>query len=71
MLLLLAALALLAACGGSSVVGKYTSEKDPDRYRELRTDGTFYSQEGAMGSTGLMVMKSNILSVSASPKKVE
>jgi hypothetical protein len=57
--LLLAALVVLgAAMSGcskdkrSAIAGRYVSEKNDKDYIELKTDGTFFIQEGSMGQTG-------------------
>ncbi len=51
--MLLVAVVLLSACsGGSGLTGKYISDRSSDRYRELDSDGTFYSQEGSIGFSG-------------------
>ena len=40
-----------SACGNSAA-GKYVSEKNPKNYLELKSDGTFFLQEGSLGVTG-------------------
>src|SRR6266436_3381452 len=39
------------ACS-SGMSGKYVSEKNPKNYVELKSDGTYFLQEGSMGVTG-------------------
>ena len=41
-----------AGCQNKGPSGKYISEKNPKDYLELKSDGTFYIQEGGMGVTG-------------------
>lgn len=35
-----------------SVAGRYVSEQSPERFRELKSDGTFFVQEGQVSATG-------------------
>lgn len=55
-MLMLAASLNLVSCNNaeqmSSVSGRYISEKSPERFRELKSDGTFLVQEGQVGATG-------------------
>jgi len=39
------------------VSGKYMNEKNPKDYLELKSDGTFFSQEGPMGIAGKYVVE--------------
>ena len=63
-ILLLVALALLAACSGNKVAGKYISEDNPDDYLELRSDGNFYSQEEGIGISGSYDVDGNEITLS-------
>jgi len=42
----------LISCSKTGVSGKYVNEKNPKDYLELKSDGTFFSQEGPMGIAG-------------------
>ena len=46
---------MVAGCAKAkqlSAAGTYVSEKIPNDYRELKSDGTFYLQQGPAGMTG-------------------
>lgn len=55
-LLMLVASLNLVSCDNKanqmSVSGRYVSEKSPERFRELKSDGTFFVQEGQVSATG-------------------
>lgn len=42
---------------GSGSVGKYVSEKAPSDFTELRSDGTFFIQQGAQSASGKYVIE--------------
>lgn len=63
---LLVALALVSACTGNQVPGKYISEQNPRDYLELKRDGTFYLQEEGVTLTGKYQVDGDEITLSVS-----
>ena len=58
LIVILLVVCLLVGCS-KTVAGKYVNEKNPKDYLELKSDGTFFVQEGSMGMAGKYEIEGN------------